>query len=428
MFIDKLEVYNFKSFKHLEASFDKFNVIIGANASGKSNLIEIFKFLRDILNHGLSNAISIQGGVKYLRNIKIGPKEEFNLKISFDPGIRYIPLISKKIGIDIGTSIKKILYEFTLQFNEIGSGYHITKDMVHFKFNYVKLLNHKYITNKIDKKIGEGEIKINSDKKGINYKIDNYKIEESYKDYIISEDAMMMVPFPEGYKIYPNLLIEKPPFSLFAMMGFDVLRKIKIYDFDPKLPKKAAPITGKEELEENCSNLAIVLNNITRNKKKERTFLNLLKNMLPFVEKYSVQKYVDRSMLINIKEIYEKKHFLPAFSISDGTINIVALIISLYFEKEPFMIFEEPDRNIHPYLISKIISMFEDASKRKQIIITTHNPEIVKYAPLKNILLISRSKKGFSSLSKPIEKEEMKIFLENDLGVDDLFIKNLLKD
>ena len=66
---------------------------------------------------------------------------------------------------------------------------------------------------------------------------------------------------------------------------------------------------------------------------------------------------------------------------------LIALIIVLYFEDKHIVIIEEPDRYIHPHLISKVIEMMKDASRNKQIIITTHNPEVVKHTDIENILL-----------------------------------------
>ena len=45
MAIKKIKISNFKSFKNLEIELGKFNVLIGANASGKSNFIQIFNTL-----------------------------------------------------------------------------------------------------------------------------------------------------------------------------------------------------------------------------------------------------------------------------------------------------------------------------------------------------------------------------------------------
>ncbi|WP_297512030.1 AAA family ATPase, partial [Thermococcus sp.] len=48
MKLKKLVVKNFKSLKDCEIELDKFNVLIGPNASGKTNLVEVFKLLRKI--------------------------------------------------------------------------------------------------------------------------------------------------------------------------------------------------------------------------------------------------------------------------------------------------------------------------------------------------------------------------------------------
>ena len=56
IFLKHLKVENFKSFKNLDLTFKQFNVVIGANASGKSNFVQIFNFLKDIREHGLDSA------------------------------------------------------------------------------------------------------------------------------------------------------------------------------------------------------------------------------------------------------------------------------------------------------------------------------------------------------------------------------------
>lgn len=59
---------NFKSFKSLEFEFSNFN-IISANFFRKTNLIQIFKFLRNISKDGLKNAIYLHGGAVFFQNI-----------------------------------------------------------------------------------------------------------------------------------------------------------------------------------------------------------------------------------------------------------------------------------------------------------------------------------------------------------------------
>ena len=46
--LEKLKVMNYKSLQDIELNFGKFNVLIGKNASGKSNIIDCLKFLNKI--------------------------------------------------------------------------------------------------------------------------------------------------------------------------------------------------------------------------------------------------------------------------------------------------------------------------------------------------------------------------------------------
>jgi len=40
--IKRIEIKNFKSFHHQKIALGQFNVLVGANASGKSNFLQIF--------------------------------------------------------------------------------------------------------------------------------------------------------------------------------------------------------------------------------------------------------------------------------------------------------------------------------------------------------------------------------------------------
>jgi predicted ATPase len=201
---------------------------------------------------------------------------------------------------------------------------------------------------------------------------------------------------------------------------------VAIYDFDPKLPKKATPITGKVDLEEDGSNLAIVLKRIIEEGAAKRKLVNFLQELLPFVSGLDVEKFADKSLLFSLRESYARNKHLPASLISDGTINITALIVALYFERKPVAVIEEPERNVHPYLISRITAMMKDASRLKQVIVTSHNPEVIRNADTADVLLVSRDSQGFSTIIRPSEREDVKVFLQNELGLDELFAQNLL--
>ncbi len=421
MSIKRIEVRNFKSFKDLSINLGEFNVVIGANASGKSNFVSIFKFLRDIVTLGLENAVSLQGGVEYLRNINIGYSENLYMKVVFDEKYSMIPF-KTRTGI-IGLKSYETVYEFSLKFYKIKrkTGFRIEKDRLIYRVKFLSVAE-KNGKSVISGEIGEGKIVISQNNRRIRMNLIKPKnIDFDSKEWFIK----ILDKLPEH-----TLLIEVPTLifpPLNPMKNAFALGDIAIYDFDPKLPKKATPITGKAELEEDGSNLSIILKNIISRQDEKRRLFNLIRDLLPFVENLDVEKFADKSLLFKLSESFSKKRYLPASLISDGTINITALIIALFFERKPFVIIEEPERNIHPHLISKLVEMMKDASRHKQILVTTHNPEFVKHAGLENLLLISRNREGFSEITRPVNKEEVKIFLENDIGIDELYVQNLLE-
>jgi len=70
MQITRLKLKNWRNFTYLDVKFQEITYILGANASGKSNLLDIFRFLRDISKPqggGLQAAIIERGGISKLR-------------------------------------------------------------------------------------------------------------------------------------------------------------------------------------------------------------------------------------------------------------------------------------------------------------------------------------------------------------------------
>lgn len=199
-------------------------------------------------------------------------------------------------------------------------------------------------------------------------------------------------------------------FSYSPVSWIEVIKNITFFDFDPKLPKKAVSISGKSDFEEDGSNLAIVLKSIIDGSERERKFLNILGDLLPFVTRVDIEKLADKTMLMRFQEDYAGDASLPASLASDGTLSCIAIVVALYFTEKPLIVIEEPERNIHPHLIRKVANMIKEASEQRQIIVTTHNPEMIKYARLEDILFVSRDRDGFSRITRPSEKESVRTF------------------
>jgi predicted ATPase len=72
MLISKLILKNWRNFKHIEVDLRERVFVIGPNAAGKSNLLDAFRFLRDVARPeggGLQRAVKDRGGLTKLRSL-----------------------------------------------------------------------------------------------------------------------------------------------------------------------------------------------------------------------------------------------------------------------------------------------------------------------------------------------------------------------
>ena len=396
--IRKVRATNFKNFESIDVDFSDLNVVIGQNSSGKSNLVSIFQFIKDISTVGLSNAISLQGGLEYLLNFKNSHDGPMEIEIVSD---------NKKnifIGGPHGIKLSEVSYKIQIYPFKRKNG--IKR---FFEEVTIKSCDSKLSANE------SSEIKIISD---------NGKL----KAVGDSEDINKVFPFGDIFDEYSGKefgsLMRFPPLSFFLGFGSEI--GIQVYDFDPKLSKRAIPIAGKAELESDGSNTTLLLRKIFNKPDERKKFIEYLRVCLPFVRDLSVENQVDRSLLFKMSETYNSKTDIPAFIISDGTIEIVSIIYALFFEQKKLIVIEEPERNIHPHLISNLMNLIKEASKRKQIIITTHSPEIIKHVTLDNLYIVDRDKNGSSKVFRASDKKEIEVFLKEKIGIDELFIDGIL--
>lgn len=417
--VKRIHIENFKSFSEIDVELSRFNVVIGSNAAGKSNFISIFRFLRDIACHGLVNAIAMQGGTEYILNTRIGNARNLVVQVTYEPepGTEVMDRADKAAATFEVKSCES-MYEFALRFSASGDGFTIIRDRLVLGCE-VSVCRSSTSRNGKKEVLGRGEIQVSNEKGEIRYTV---RIPDGCE---ITENEIIPLFFRGKQLPERTLLLE-------TMYGYPLphlekfFDRIAVYDIDPKLSKKGILLTGKRELEEDAGNLALVVKTILEDPEKKRKLSNLLRDVLPFVEDFSVQKFMDVFLILTLRERFTKSRDLPASSLSDGTIAIFAMIIVLYFEKKPFIIIEEPVSHIHPFLIARLMRMMQEASGKKQVMITTHSTEVVKHTVLDDILLISRESEGFSIVSRPGDKEEVRTFLENEIGIEELYVQNLL--
>ena len=88
MLVRHLTVRNWRNFKSIDVQLGDRVFIAGPNAAGKSNLLDVFRFLRDIAKPGggLQHAVALRGGVSKLRCLAARryPDIEIEVRLSED--------------------------------------------------------------------------------------------------------------------------------------------------------------------------------------------------------------------------------------------------------------------------------------------------------------------------------------------------------
>lgn len=102
MIVSRLILKNWRNFRAVDVALGERMFIIGPNASGKSNLLDTFRFLRDIARQtggGLQNAVAQRGGLSKIRCLAARQDPEVNIEIYLAENATAAPLWRYQLGI-----------------------------------------------------------------------------------------------------------------------------------------------------------------------------------------------------------------------------------------------------------------------------------------------------------------------------------------
>lgn len=404
--ITHLYAENIKCFEKLDITFDPLTVIVGANASGKSGFINVLGFLRDIIRLGLSDAVAVQGGGKYLVNLRTGS-----------------PIISMSVSYSrIGLQDVSFLYP-----NGRWGMISVTDVTVNFSLDFsnpkLKIMKDEILLTSImkdpDGVVEKGVWKV--ERTGDDTQARSFTRE----DGTVSDSSVLPIFLTDSPLISDRLLIEFPGI-MFSWSLNEYLRHIIITDINPHSVKLGLKFNADSALLEDGSNMASVLHRLLQDPNDREKFLGIVKEFLPFIEDVSVPDIAGVSSYVAITEKCDVNTAVPAHLVSDGTLTVIAHILMIAFSGEDFLILEEPEKAIHPQLMKKLAGLLVETAKNKQIVVTTHNPELIRQLPPDSLLLLSRQKNGCSIMSKPIERRNVVEFLKNEIGIEELYTQGLL--
>ena len=139
-----------------------------------------------------------------------------------------------------------------------------------------------------------------------------------------------------------------------------------------RTPQAADMRNGK--LEEDCSNLGLFLSRLRKTPKVKATIVEHLKQLYEGLTDFDV---VAEGGAVQVF-FTEGEFSIPATRLSDGTLRYLCLVAILCDpEPPPLICIEEPELGLHPDILPAVADLLKAASRRTQIIVTTHSDILV---------------------------------------------------
>ena len=101
MIVSQVMLKNWRNFRSVHVQMGERVFVVGPNASGKSNFLDVFKFLRDIAKQGggLQKSVSDRGGISKIRCLAARQDPDIEIQIDLAESSGQAPIWKYAIGI-----------------------------------------------------------------------------------------------------------------------------------------------------------------------------------------------------------------------------------------------------------------------------------------------------------------------------------------
>ena len=324
-FLEKVHIKNYLSLRNVELPLNPLTVLVGPNASGKSNVLSAL--------HSLNGMI-----------IEEEPPEVEAIRGSLWAGE------ASRVSFQLHTKVKehpaihKAIYKLEI---EAKTDNPFVGEKLSVEDVQVILIRN-----------GQGEVQDEIGKNKTTYKSNKLAL-RSAGDYGDKPVTSALTEFIKGWKFYDF----QPRFMRgpHAKLEEFILGKSKALRESPKLDDEGSRLSA----------LLLYWHDHTQER-----FDSVNKSLEASTNLRIEKRLIDGDNQLCLSEGYKKP--IPLERASDGTLRLIAYYILLNEpELPPFIAIEEPERNLHPGALTDIANVLEQIAERSQVIVTTHSSQLL---------------------------------------------------
>lgn len=370
MIVSRIILKNWRNFLEADVMLGNRAFLVGPNASGKSNFLDVFRFLRDIVKPGggLQKAVSDRGGISKIRCLAARKHPDIELAVHLSESPTQEPV-----------------WKYAIQIKQQPRGHHLP----YVGYERVWKGNEQLLNRPNTNDMGDKQLLTQTHLEQINANQSFRAIANFFESVLYLHLVPQLVRNPQAFS-GPG--IEGDPF------GRNFLERIA------KTPEK----TRQSRLRK----IEVAL----------RVAVPQLKNLTETKDEIGIP---------HLEAIYE--HWRPKGAkqredqFSDGTLRLLGLLWSL-LESDSLLLLEEPELSLNSGIISKLPALMYrlQRQKRRQIILSTHSPDLLvdKGITGQEVILLIPFSEG-TKVELASSNQEVRELLEGGLSMADVIIPRI---
>ncbi|MEK6677204.1 MAG: AAA family ATPase [Planctomycetota bacterium] len=364
MIINRIKLGNWRNFRTVDVALGRRVFVIGPNASGKSNFLDVFRFLRDVAKPGggLQTAISDRGGLSKIRCLAARkyPDVEIAVELSSEDG-------------------KKCVWKYEIGVKQQKAG-----------------LRRAFLSHERVWKDGKQIL----DRPDDDDKKDEARLTQTHLEQVNANQE-----FREIAELFESIS--------YLHVVPQILRNPKAFT-GPGLP--GDPF-GRQLLER------VAKTPEKTRKSRLKRIEAALRYAVPQLKELSYEVDTPEGGIPHLEAVYE--HWRPhgakqrEVDFSDGTLRLIGLLWSLQEGQAPLLL-EEPELSLNGAIVRKLPSLIHQATRKnkRQVLISTHSADLLsdKGIGSEETLLLFPDKEG-TRVEPASDEEDIRQLLQEGLSI-----------
>lgn len=393
MIINRIQVLNYGCLRYVDVPMDRFHVLIGPNASGKSTLMDAIKFVSDVVRDGVEAAVRVRtanfADLVWRRPTKLEDQRfEIVLEFTLTDAVRKLlpPERDYKIfrytltvGVDIDTGRYGI--------NEERGALLARPQSQHRQLTF------------FPEPLAPVTTMVQRGRPGMRtvFSKDRTGRSRFYPETVQKTGG-------EGWRAAFNLGAERSAMSILpdTVEEYPVTTRILAYlrdgmatlSLNSERMRRASPPGGGGDFSPDGSNVPwVVASLIEQDQRRYDDWVGHIQCALDgFDSVRVVHRQDDGHKYLMVK--YSNGLEVPSWKVSDGTLRLMALTLLAYMpQKYGLFMIEEPENGIHPGALQDAYDSLSSVYEA-QVLLATHSPEFVAIADVKHLLCFGRNQEG----------------------------------